>query len=58
MSKGRSRLLSEIGLALAFKALALVLLYVAFFAPGERARVTADTLSTHLLSSAGASRGH
>jgi hypothetical protein len=54
----KHRLGREIGAALAFKALALGLLYVAFFMPAHGGRVTSQGVSTHLLSSAGESRGH
>ena len=54
----RYRLQREIGMALAFKALALGILYVAFFMPGHGVRVTPDKLSTHLLAPTGESGGH
>ncbi|HXQ67951.1 MAG TPA: hypothetical protein VN980_15370 [Alphaproteobacteria bacterium] len=51
----RRRLLREIGLALAFKAVALGVLYVAFFALPHGARLTSEGVSAHLLSPLGAS---
>jgi hypothetical protein len=54
----KHRLQREIGLVLACKALALGILYVAFFMPGHGVRVTPESLSTHLLAPAGESGGH
>ena len=48
-------LVREIGLALAFKAVALSVLYVAFFALPHGARLTSEGVSTHLFSPLGAS---
>jgi len=54
----KHRLEREIAMALAFKVIALGILYVAFFMPGHGARMTPDKLSTHLLSPAGESGAH
>lgn len=51
----RHRLLHEIGAALAFKILALGVLYVAFFAPPHGAQLTSEGVSAHLLSPLGPS---
>ena len=51
----RHRLLREIGAALAFKVLALGVLYVAFFALPNGARLTSEGVSAHLLSPLGPS---
>ncbi|MGO8869346.1 MAG: hypothetical protein ACLQME_22900 [Alphaproteobacteria bacterium] len=51
----RHRLLREIGAALAFKVLALGVLYVAFFALPNGARFTSEGVSAHLLSPLGPS---
>ncbi|MFI5022333.1 MAG: cytochrome oxidase putative small subunit CydP [Alphaproteobacteria bacterium] len=51
----RQRLLREIGLALAFKAAALGVLYVAFFTPPHGVRLTSEGVSAHLLSPLGPS---
>ena len=48
-------LVREIGLALAFKAVALGVLYVAFFALPHGARLTSEGVSTHLFSPLGPS---
>jgi hypothetical protein len=51
----RGTLVREIGLALAFKAVALGVLYVAFFIPPEGARLTSEGVSAHLFSPLGPS---
>jgi hypothetical protein len=45
----RHPVVREIALALVFKALALALLYVAFFSPAQRTLVTPEAMSQALL---------
>jgi hypothetical protein len=47
--RSRRRLLREIGCALAFKAVALTLLYFAFFGPQNRATLTPEQVADHVL---------
>ncbi len=53
----RTALAREIGLALAGKAVALALLYAAFFGPAHSMRVTTAAAGAHILAPAAAGAG-